>query len=82
MSWYKEPSWKHPIHARGVRSPRYDRAHVGKKLTDKAIQKYVDRGFYEMRGEYLKEKAKRLAEKDFFKMVYDCEKQDFVKIRA
>ena len=38
--------WTHPIHARGVRSPKLDFGHVGKILTDKQIDKYARQGLY------------------------------------
>jgi hypothetical protein len=37
--------WTHPIHARGVRSPRLD-VRGGKLLTDKQITKYAKLGYY------------------------------------
>lgn len=38
--------WTHPIHARGVRSPKIDFGHVGKVLTDKQIDEYARQGRY------------------------------------
>lgn len=40
-----EPKWTHPIHARGVRSPRLD-VRGAKLLTDKDIHKYAKAGYY------------------------------------
>lgn len=37
--------WTHPIHAKGVRSPRLD-VRGGKLLTDKKIHHYAKAGFY------------------------------------
>jgi len=38
--------WTHPIHARGVRSPKMDFGHVGKILTNRQIDKYARSGRY------------------------------------
>lgn len=38
--------WTHPVHARGVPSPRLDSAHVGKLLSDKQIHEYAKLGYY------------------------------------
>lgn len=40
-----EPKWTHPVHARGVRSPRLD-VRGSKLLTDKDIHKYAEAGYY------------------------------------
>lgn len=39
-------SWKHPIHARGVRSPTLFGSHVRGELTDKQIDRYIAQGVY------------------------------------
>lgn len=76
----KRDSWKHPIHARGIRSPQFFGGHIRGQLTDRQIAKYLREGFYEARGVYLKEKKRLQAEKNIFRLVYDCDKQDFVKV--
>lgn len=38
--------WKHPCHARGIRSPSYLTAHVLGQLTDKRIEHYKKQGRY------------------------------------
>lgn len=75
----KEPKWTHPIHARGVRSPRFD-VRGGKLLTDKQIHKYALEGRYgtdiqadamgkprKRKGESQADKALRLLKKLMFK---------------
>ncbi len=60
-------------------SPGFGRAPSQKVLTNRQIDKYQSQGFYTNRGIYRAELKKRKAEKDLFpKLVYDCEKQDFI----
>lgn len=40
-----EKKWTHPIHARGVKSPKLD-VRGSKLLTDKDIHKYAKAGYY------------------------------------
>lgn len=40
-----EKRWTHPIHARGVKSPKLD-VRGSKLLTDKDIHKYAKAGYY------------------------------------
>lgn len=77
----KPESWVHPRHSRGLQSPRYFGVHVKAVLTDKQISKYIESGFYTNRAIYRRELAQRKSQTAFLrKMVYDCEKQDFVWI--
>lgn len=75
----KETRWIHPIHGRGVRSQNFNRVVLGKPLSDKAIDKYQTTGFYDNRAWYRGEVKKKRAEREVIKrLLYDCEKQDFI----
>jgi hypothetical protein len=59
----------------GIRSGNLERAHVKGALSDKAIDKYVREGFYEMRHRFRAEKNAINAVK---RLIYDPDKQDFI----
>lgn len=50
----KDPSWRHPVHARGIKSPQFSGATT--PLTNKKIDQYI------LQGRYGEEEKNRLIE--------------------
>lgn len=60
-------------------SPGFGHAYSTGPLTDRKIKRYLKQGFYANRNLYRAELKKKKAEKDFLpRLIYDCEKQDFI----
>lgn len=62
----------HRVRVAGIKSAKFYGSPVGKKLDDKAIDKYLANGFYDLRHALFREQKREK------RLVWDSWKQDFV----